>query len=98
MSGFGSVLPKLCSGDDEQHSHTVQFYVEDSFLIDGLGRFVAPVLLGSEAAVIVATPDDTCLELAREPDGARRQMPSAVGPRGAVCRARCREHASPCLY
>jgi len=57
MSGLGSVLPKLFAGDDEQHSHTVQLYTEDSLLVDALGRFVAPVLDAGEAAVIVATPE-----------------------------------------
>ncbi len=55
MSGWGAVLPKLFSGDDEQHSHTVQLYTEDGSLVDGLGGFVAPVLTRGEAAVIVAT-------------------------------------------
>jgi PAS domain S-box-containing protein len=64
MSGLGSVLPKLFAGDDEQHSHTVQLYVEDSSLVDTLGRFIAPVLQGGEAAVIVATPEHR-LALAR---------------------------------
>jgi PAS domain S-box-containing protein len=56
MFGLGSALPKLFSGDDDQHSHTVQLYTEDLSLVDVLGRFVGPVLKAGESAVVVATP------------------------------------------
>ncbi len=64
MSGMGAILPRLFSGDDEHHSHSVHLYAEDASLVDALGRFVAPVLHGGEAAVIVATPQHR-LALAR---------------------------------
>ena len=41
--------------DHDQHSHVVQFYVDDSFLLDGLSRFIGTALGGGDAAIVIAT-------------------------------------------
>lgn len=35
--------------------HSVQFYADDSFLLEGLGRFVGAALVAGDAAVVMAT-------------------------------------------
>jgi signal transduction histidine kinase len=41
--------------EQDQHSHVVQFYADDTFLIDGLSRFLGTALGGGDAAIIIAT-------------------------------------------
>ena len=43
-------------GDPGHQPHTVQFYGEDTFLIDELSRFVGTSLIAGDAALVVATP------------------------------------------
>jgi len=44
-------------GDHDQSAHSVQFYGQDSFLLDELSRFVGTALGAGDAAVVIATPD-----------------------------------------
>jgi len=37
-------------------AHSVQFYEDDAFLLDGLGRFIGAALGAGEAAIVIATP------------------------------------------
>ena len=39
----------------DHNGHTVQFYSQDSFLLDGLSRFIGTALGAGDAAVILAT-------------------------------------------
>jgi signal transduction histidine kinase len=42
--------------DDSGHqTHAVQFYAEDSFLLDELSRFVGAALVAGDAAIVIAT-------------------------------------------
>ena len=41
--------------DHDQHSHVVQFYADDTFLLDGLSRFMGTALGGGDAAIVIAT-------------------------------------------
>jgi PAS domain S-box-containing protein len=45
------------AGWDERNSqgHSVQFYEDDNFLLDGLSRFIGAALLAGDATVVVAT-------------------------------------------
>lgn len=51
----GSHSPILESGGLGHLAHTVQFYGEDSFLIDELSRFIGTALGAGDAAVVIAT-------------------------------------------
>ncbi len=48
--------PSGFSGSSLHHTHSVQFYGEDSGLLDGLSRFIGDSLEGDGSAVVVATP------------------------------------------
>src|ERR1051326_8135905 len=50
-----SLLPDACPGSE--HSHSVQFYEEDSAFTDSVAEFVGAGLKAGERAVIIATPD-----------------------------------------
>jgi PAS domain S-box-containing protein len=61
MSNIGT-QPAISSSDaqarwDELSSqgHSVQFYEDDSFLLDGLSRFIGAALLAGDSAIVVAT-------------------------------------------
>src|ERR1700730_17080855 len=42
--------------DDESSAHVVQFYSDDSFLLDALSKFVGTALGAGDAAIVIATP------------------------------------------
>jgi PAS domain S-box-containing protein len=48
--------PSAISGDGSHHAHSVQFYGEDSVLLDGLSRFIGDSLEAHGSALVVATP------------------------------------------
>ena len=48
----------------QNHTHSVQFYSEETFLLDDLSRFIGSSLGAGEAAVVIATPAH-CTGLAR---------------------------------
>jgi PAS domain S-box-containing protein len=62
MSTLGKQPAGIASSDtgrgcDERrsHVHSVQFYEDDDFLLDGLSRFVGAALLSGNSALVVAT-------------------------------------------
>ena len=53
----GNVPPASATlGDSLHHAHSVQFYGEDSVLLDGLSRFIGDSLEAQGSALVVATP------------------------------------------
>jgi signal transduction histidine kinase len=42
-------------GDPGHHPHTVQFYGEDTFLLDELSRFIGTSLIAGDASIVIAT-------------------------------------------
>ena len=42
--------------DDESNGHVVQFYSDDSFLLDALSKFVGTALGAGDSAIVIATP------------------------------------------
>ena len=51
-------LPLKRSSDSSHRAHAahvVQFYAEDSFLLDELSRFIGAALVGGDAAIVIAT-------------------------------------------
>ena len=40
---------------DDHTGHSVQFYVDDAFLLDGLSRFIGTALGAGDAAIVLAT-------------------------------------------
>jgi PAS domain S-box-containing protein len=56
LSDSGKIaLPTTNFGKVEAHAHSVQFYGDDSFLLDGLGRFVGAALGAGDASIVIAT-------------------------------------------
>src|SRR5690349_22888654 len=56
--------PPVAWGDLVSHPHSVQFYEDDSFLLDELSRFIGAALGAGDAALVIATQAH-CEELAR---------------------------------
>src|SRR5277367_1197485 len=53
----GNVPPRSGhSGNSLHDAHAVQFYGEDSILLDGLSQFIGDALEADGSAVVVATP------------------------------------------
>jgi hypothetical protein len=48
-------VPSVSQIPDDHTGHSVQFYADDSFLLDGLGRFIGTALGAGDAAIVVAT-------------------------------------------
>jgi PAS domain S-box-containing protein len=51
----GVTAPTKSSSQVEAHAHSVQFYGDDSFLLDGLSRFVGAALGAGDASIVIAT-------------------------------------------
>jgi signal transduction histidine kinase len=51
----GSPRPARWEREAHARAHSVQFYADDGFLIDGLGRFVGAALGAGDAAIVIAT-------------------------------------------
>src|SRR5579859_4702606 len=54
--GDASLAPTVESNDVSCHAHTVQFYADDEFLLDGASRFLGAALGAGEAEIVIATP------------------------------------------
>jgi signal transduction histidine kinase len=52
-----SLAPVAQCADHSQPAHVVQFYGEDGFLLDELGRFIGTALGAGDAAVVIATQE-----------------------------------------
>ncbi|HYT19686.1 MAG TPA: MEDS domain-containing protein, partial [Candidatus Polarisedimenticolia bacterium] len=50
-----SVAPPANWNDLEQCGHVVQFYTDDSFLLEGLSRFIGSALGAGDAGIVIAT-------------------------------------------
>jgi signal transduction histidine kinase len=48
--------PPVSQIPDDHTGHSVQFYADESFLLDGLSRFIGTALGAGDAAIVVATP------------------------------------------
>jgi signal transduction histidine kinase len=49
-------VPPVSQIPDKHTGHSVQFYADDSFLLDGLSRFIGTALGAGDAAIVLATP------------------------------------------
>ncbi len=49
-------VPPVSQISDDHTGHSVQFYADDSFLLDGLSRFIGTALGAGDAAIVLATP------------------------------------------
>ena len=43
--------------DHDRRAHVVQFYAEDTSLLEALSRFIGAALGAGDSAIIIATPD-----------------------------------------
>ena len=50
-------LPQVHWHESDGHGHIVQFYSDDSYLIDSLGRFIGTALGAGDSAIVIATAD-----------------------------------------
>ncbi len=50
----GGLPPAIYLEKVEAHAHTVQFYGDDSFLLDGLSRFVGSALGSGDGSIVIA--------------------------------------------
>jgi signal transduction histidine kinase len=48
-------VPPVSQIPDTHTGHSVQFYADDSFLLDGLSRFIGTALGAGDAAIVIAT-------------------------------------------
>ena len=49
-------VPPVSQISDDHTGHSVQFYADDSFLLDDLSRFIGTALGAGDAAIVLATP------------------------------------------
>src|SRR5258708_3219212 len=52
-----SSVPPINWRDSGPTGHSVQFYEDDSYLLDGLGRFIGSALGAGDAAIVIATKE-----------------------------------------
>jgi MEDS: MEthanogen/methylotroph, DcmR Sensory domain len=48
-------VPPVSQTPDDHTGHSVQFYADDAFLLDGLSRFIGTALGAGDAAIVLAT-------------------------------------------
>jgi signal transduction histidine kinase len=53
---LGSSASSAINDGANSHAHSVQFYTQDDYLLDELGRFVGSFLGAGDAAIVIATP------------------------------------------
>ena len=63
--------------DYSAHAHSVQFYSDDSFLLDALSRFVGSAIGAGDAGIVIATP-------AHREELSRRLLARGLNVQGAV--------------
>jgi PAS domain S-box-containing protein len=51
----GSFAPMMHWDIPASHGHSVQFYEDDSFLVEGLSRFIGAAILAGDSAIVIAT-------------------------------------------
>jgi len=52
----GSPAPSPCWDTPKANGHRVQFYQDDSFLLEGLARFMGAAIAAGDSAIVIATP------------------------------------------
>ena len=55
--GNGAGGPPGSPDDNGDFGHFVQFYETEEYLVESVGAFLAPALLGGDAALLICTPD-----------------------------------------
>jgi signal transduction histidine kinase len=56
VPGFeAAFVPPVSQIPDDHTGHSVQFYADDAFLLDGLSRFIGTALGAGDAAIVLAT-------------------------------------------
>jgi signal transduction histidine kinase len=55
-TGNASILMPHLFHDQDHNTHAVQFYEEDSFLLDSLTKLIGTTLMAGDVALVVATP------------------------------------------
>ena len=56
LTGNGSILTPHLSPVPRLNTHSVQFYEDDSFLLDSLTKLIGTTLMAGDVAFVVATP------------------------------------------
>src|SRR5262249_4642537 len=54
-AGSASLNAGASWDERRSHAHSVQFYQDDDFLLDGLSRFIGAALLAGDSALVLAT-------------------------------------------
>src|SRR5260370_36224027 len=57
MTGKGSIPMPHLPPEIHTSTHSVQFYEEDSFLLDSLTKLIGTTLVGGDVAIVIATPE-----------------------------------------
>jgi signal transduction histidine kinase len=57
LTGSASISMPHLSPLPHLNSHTVQFYEEDSFLLDSLTKLIGTTLMAGDLAIVIATPE-----------------------------------------
>jgi hypothetical protein len=55
VAPHGAVVPSFSADPIEPNLHTVQFYSDDSFLLDATSEFIGRALVGGHAGIVIAT-------------------------------------------
>ncbi len=55
-SGIPTIITRVSPPGKSSHDHVVQFYGEDSALLDGLVQFIGSALKAGDASLVIATP------------------------------------------
>jgi PAS domain S-box-containing protein len=65
------------ASESEKHAHAVEFYSDESYLLDGLSRFIGSAIGAGDAGIVIATEEHR-LELARRLAGRGFDLRRAV--------------------
>ena len=55
LGDTGSLTPSSRWDSPRTHGHSVQFYEDESFLLEGLGRFIGAALVAGDSALVIAS-------------------------------------------
>jgi signal transduction histidine kinase len=56
LTGNASIANPTPRPEPHLHTHSVQFYEDDSFLLDSLTKLIGTTLVAGDAAIVIATP------------------------------------------
>jgi signal transduction histidine kinase len=57
ITGEASIIMPRLSPEPHFHTHSVQFYEEDAFLLDSLTKLIGTTLVAGDVAIVIATPE-----------------------------------------